>query len=409
MYALTAENRELLKSAVAETFESGAEVVSYVKFYETHTSLLNGLNITSSEQLNAALRYYLRYLVFESSYFSPENTSKSIEDEVAGAYQDGEVVLSLDELARRLPYLEEAQIQNRCAHSDLFISADKGEYALYKRINIASQDVRETIEYFDAEINERGFSKVTKAIVEASVELNMDVPIKALQEALFKRYLAGRYNRKRDFITEFGYEINLNEAYRDFCDANELLTLDELENYEMELTEGARATTILSIAWERMARIDQERFLNLERFELDEDVVDAVDDALALFVQNRVAPFSSITSFSSFPHVEFEGAELGLDNLFLLESFCRFLSKRFRSLGRFAKKGRPVGAIYDAELKFDDYDELLTYVVANNAELPLVEKSVAEWLGAQGYIARKTPLDELINTARRMREQKESE
>ena len=149
----------------------------------------------------------------------------------------------------------------------------------------------------------------------------------------------------------------------------------------------------LSAADDTMIRVDKERFVSFDAIEFD---VHAVDEALSLFVQGKIVPLGSVRSFTSFPEVD------GYTwNLFLLDSFCKHKSLRFRTMGGPAKS-RPVGAIFPIQMQFDSYDALLAEVAATSG-LDLYTDDVGGFFTKNAYTLRRIETSGIVSRAQEIR------
>ena len=133
--------------------------------------------------------------------------------------------------------------------------------------------------------------------------------------------------------------------------------------------------TVLSGALKIMVRVSEKIFVKASRIKFDTDEIDA---ALTSFVQEKIIPLRAVTSFSGFPPVE------GYSwNLFMLESFLRRYSRRYRFMTKCVGNTN-IGAIYPRSMKFKDYFDVQLAAIVK-ANIPLEKIAVKNFLSEQGY------------------------
>lgn len=131
--------------------------------------------------------------------------------------------------------------------------------------------------------------------------------------------------------------------------------------------------------------------------------MDAIDNAIALFVQNRMISIKSISSFTSFPWVE------GYSwNLYLVESFVRRFSKRFRIDGWPAATSY-VGCISPKQAEYPSYEDRLAAIVFQD-RVVLDEKSIGDYLTSNKFILRRTSVVKtILGKALKLQEQRSAD
>ena len=173
-------------------------------------------------------------------------------------------------------------------------------------------------------------------------------------------------------------------------------TLKELIQYEQDLTGDEYPWVALEAGYTIMVRTSEDTFVSEKYVHFDEE---EIDTALDLFVTGQYLPLKSVTTFATFPHC---GQSW---NLFLLESYCRRFSRRYR-FESLSMNSRNVGTIVRKNCDLS-YSEILTdAVAASNVELK--KTTVIEFLYTHGYIGRRHygKTDELVKQAKILRERR---
>ena len=258
--------------------------------------------------------------------------------------------------------------------------ARAGEYARVDGIEINSCDISDARTFVKEEIIKRGFVSLGNLDFSHTLGDNPTLSEAAVRDAFFIKILEHDYSKKGQIITRIGEAISANDVMRESCRNLNRATLNELDVLEKSITGQAR-NTILPIAFETMVRINQDSFVSDTFVDFD---VDAVDEALGLFINDSIVPIKAISSFNSFPYVGQPWT------LYLLESYVARYSKRYRINGGPARTGA-VGAIYPKNQNYPSYGELLAHVLAKSS-LDLSEEEAANYLIKAGFVLRKTAL-----------------
>ncbi len=393
IYVLSEYNKAEIKALVQKAFESGCRVIFYEELYRRHMDFMTQAGIFTAELLKNILKRISPELVYRRSFFAV-TSGDNLEDAIA-ACLEGKITRTYNEIKARLPYVDMSSIRFTCSQDSRFVWVCEGTYAFVQSLHLAESDVRTAEKVMEQDIENRGFSVIYRVCVDESKDLNPNISETALRDAIFLRYLSQKYERKRSMIVKPGASFCAPDIMNAYCQDLRKVTLGELLEYEKDMTE--KATYSLAAAYENMLRIDKEHFVALDEIQFD---IQAIDNALALYVNNSIIPLKSVKSFLAFPEIP----EVPW-NFFLLDSYCKHKSIRFRSMGGPAK-GRPVGAIFPSAMKFDSYDELLAHVIAKS-NLELREDDVCTFLSEHAYTLRRINPGGIIIKAQEIRNQKE--
>ena len=388
-YAVSEADRQEIQKRITAAVEAGNRVMFYEEVYQHDLDFMTRAGIFSPDLLKAVLKQILPDMQYMRASFSPGDHN-SLEQDVINCYGE-ELMRTYSEIKARLPYTDLYQIRLLCSRSSKFVWAREETYALTDRIQLSSADIRSSLDVVSQDIATQGFSMFQRITVSESAELNPYVTEAAVREALYIKHLAPLYERKRSIITLPGASFHAPAIMEDYCRSLREATLSELQAYEEQVTD--RSLYGLSAADDTMIRVDKERFVSFDAIEFD---VHAVDEALSLFVQGKIVPLGSVRSFTSFPEVD------GYTwNLFLLDSFCKHKSLRFRTMGGPAKS-RPVGAIFPIQMQFDSYDALLAEVAAKSG-LDLYTDDVGGFFTKNAYTLRRIETSGIVSRAQEIR------
>lgn len=388
-YVISEANKQKLQKLVLAVVSDGNRVIFYEELYQRHLDLMTQTGIFSSEMLSAVLRQILPDMRYSRIFFTPTDDD-TLEQDIIHCFGDASM-RTYDEIKECLLYADITQIRQVCSYSSQLVWADDETYALTDRIRFSKSDIDRALDTISQDIERQGFSVFQRIDVSESMEWNTDVPEAAVREALYVKHLSSLYTKNRSIITLPGVPLTAPMIMMEHCKSLRETTLSDLQAYEEELTD--RTTYSLYAAYETMIRVDRDRFVNPDTIDFN---IHAIDAALSLFVQDKIIPLVSVKSFTSFPEVD------GYPwNLFLLDSFCRYKSLQFRTMGGPAKS-RPVGAIFPVRMGFERYDDLLAQVAAESG-LALYADVVAEFFTKNAYTLRRIETGEIISKAQEIR------
>ncbi|HBN95924.1 MAG TPA: hypothetical protein DDZ66_06470 [Firmicutes bacterium] len=183
---------------------------------------------------------------------------------------------------------------------------------------------------------------------------------------------------------------------KEYCRTVDKCSLDDLLNYEKELTGEVYRVIPMEAGNAVLVRVDKDTYVADRYVNFD---VDLIDEAIELVVKGDYLPLKAFTTFGAFP-------DCGQTwNLFLLESYCRRFSRRFR-FDTPSVNSRNAGAVIRKSCNMD-FTEIMTDAVAN-ADVPLKETAVGRFLFDNGYMGRSTTakVSEIIKKAKAIRERR---
>jgi len=392
IFIVTSSGKKSLVELLNRLIVEGDRLFYYDEFYDTHADFLGEIHIFSAELLKTVLTSILPSMCYSVLYFSV-SINESAETEVLRCF-NSKITLSYGQLKAILRYIPLDRIKQVLAQNGDFVLVNRGVYTHTCKIEIERFDLQTVEQRIKAKTAERGYISLAALDVSEIVELNPELSESAVKKGLFQKYLASRYENRGNIIVPKGAVLNSVAVFKNYCQAHDRLTLDELFEFEKKVNGSARSQSLL-VAYDIMVRIDKNIFIRDGEIDFD---VNLTDNALARFVNTNVIPLRSVTSFTLFPYVN------GYPwNLFLLESYCR----RFSNLFKFkclSVNSMNVGAIFRKSAGFTDYIAVLVHAVANS-DVRLLEKDVGDFLFDSGYVARRRGvISNVVTQARILRE-----
>ena len=228
------------------------------------------------------------------------------------------------------------------------------------------------------ECDARGYASIARLPFGEIKERNYDLSVIAVHNAVFRICLSDKFDKSGKIITRKGDTLDALTIMKDYCRNIEKCSLDDLLNYVKELTGEVHHWISMEAGYAVLVRIDKDTYVADKFVQFD---AKAVDSAIELFIEGDYLPLKSFTTFGSFPDCGHTW------NLFLLESYCRRFSRKFR-FDTVWVNSRNAGAVIRKSCRLD-YTEIMTDAVAK-AGITLKNSVVGQFLYENGYTGRST-------------------
>lgn len=389
-----------IKKEIQLNIESGAEIFFYMSFYERNEEWLLDAHVISEEMLRQIIFESFPCFVHRKNYFTPIDRNGSellkIGREILRVWGE-DIVLSYEQLIFRLPYIPEAKIKQALAQNREFIWNSEGVYTQAEKLDIEPGEQAAIEEYVSSVCSRNGYVSISEIPFGELAEKNYEFSQTAIQNAVFARVLHPRFEKKGKIVTKQGSILDEASILKDHYKSLEKCSLADLTALQLELIGESRGTTSLEAALSVMIRADENLFI-ADRFVRFNTL--HIDEVLERIINSEHLPLKSITAFAIFPNC-------GLPwNSFLLESYCRRFSRRFR-FDSLSVNSKNAGAVIDKMCKLS-YHEIMANVVARSS-ISLKTNDVLIFLFEDGYIGRRSysKIKELVELAENMREDNE--
>jgi hypothetical protein len=377
IYVIPKGTRTELINLIMQIISEGNRLFYYDKFYNVHATYLQDLKIFSAELLHSFLCELLPSLYYFKYYFTITN-NVTIESELLHCFNDT-ICLSYEELNDKMPYIPLDKIKQTLALNSSFIWVKKGVYTHTSKFQIDYNELSAIKAKIKNELSIHNYFPLISLDLAHNLELNPELSETAVRNGLFQIGLSGDYEKRGNVITKKGNILTSSAVIEDYCLSHDRLTIDHLIDFEREIN-GRICCQSLFIAYDTMIRVDKNTFVSDNTLCFD---IKKTDKALSMFVNADVIPLQTVTSFTTFPHIDTYKW-----NLFLLESYCKRFSKIY-NFSCLSVNKKNVGAIFLRSKGFSDYIEVLATAVVN-ADIRLTEKIVGDFLFEHRYIAQRT-------------------
>jgi hypothetical protein len=399
VYIVSNETKCRLKEEINTQVDSGLEILYYSKFFDQHESWLFAGKIISEAMLKQILKTLFPEFTYKAGYFSTNKDNgtelSTIEKEILRVW-NGDVLLNYEQIASRLPYIPLDKIKYVLTINSIFIWNSTEVYTHIGMVDISDEERANIQDYVDSACRTTGYASMSDIPLSAIEDHNNELSLTAIQNAVFTIVLSGNYEKHGKIVTRKGDTLDALYLMKEWCYSLDKCTLNELIQYEQDLTGDEYPWVALEAGYTIMVRTSEDTFVAEKYVHFDEE---KIDTALDLFMTGQYLPLKSVTTFATFPHC---GQSW---NLFLLESYCRRFSRRYR-FESLSMNSRNVGTIVRKNCDLS-YSEILTdAVAASNVELK--KTTVIEFLYTHGYIGRRHygKTDELVEQAKILRERR---
>jgi hypothetical protein len=379
VYAVSDETKERIKELAEDYFAGGAQAIFFAEFYAKNENWLFGASVVSKEMLIGILCKLFPKLSFTQTYFGYTNASVlfALESEILRVW-DGDVLLTYDQLAERLSYIPLERIKYALCQNGDFIWNGVETFSHISRIEITDEE-REAIRAVAVqECNARGYVSIMDLPFADIEGRNHELSITAIHNAAYRICLSDKFDKKGKIVTRKGDVFDALTIMKEYCRTIDRCSLDDLLNFEKELTGEVHRWIPMEAGNTVLVRIDKENYVVDKYVQFNADLIDEV---MELVVKGDYLPLKAFTTFAAFP-------DCGQTwNLFLLESYCRRFSRKFR-FDTPSVNSRNAGAVIRKSCGMN-YIEIMTDAVAH-ADVPIEDAEVSKFLFDNGYIGRRT-------------------
>lgn len=398
IYAVSAETKERIKELVNGYFAEGAQAIFFAEFYAKNETWLFEASVASEDMLIDILRRLFPRLSFTQTYFGYTEASvfAALEGEILRVWGN-DVLLTYGQLAERLRYIPLQRIKSALSQNGDFIWNSVETFSHVSRIEVTDMEGQTIREAAVRECNARGYVSIPDLPMGEIEERNYELSITAVHNAIFRIFLSEQFDKKGKIVAPKGKVFDALTIMKKYCRTVDKCSLDDLLTYEKKLTGEVHRWVPMEAGNTVLVRIDKSTYVADRYVHFNADII---DEAIGLFVKGDYLPLKSFTTFGVFP-------DCGQTwNLFLLESYCRRFSRKFR-FDTPSVNSRNAGAVIRKSCGMD-YTEIMTDAVANSG-VPLKDTIVGKFLYESGYTGRSTTakVNEIIDKVKAIRERRD--
>lgn len=397
IYIVSEATKERIKGLAEDYFAGGAKVIFFAAFFERNESWLFEANVVTQDMLAGIFRGLFGRLSFTRTYFGYTDAPipAVLESEILRVWGSG-VLQTCSQLAQRLPYIPLERIRSALGQNGDFIRSGAGTFAHISRIVIMDQERQSVREAAAQGCSAHGYISMAGLPLDEIAGRNDQLSAVAIRSAVYRLCLSDEFDKKGEIVTRKGDILDARTILEDYCRTIDACSLKDLLRVEQELTGDVHRAAALEAANAVLVRIDMDTYVADKYVHFDTDLI---DKAIELVVKGAYLPLKSFTAFGIFP-------DCGQAwNPFLLESYCRRFSRKFR-FDSLSGNSRGAGTVVRKNCAMD-YTEILADAVAR-ADIPLNRADVGRFLLENGYVGRctKTKSAEIVSRAKALRERR---
>ena len=387
-----------LKSIVEGIFDEGAQVIYFESFMEQQSNWLEKHIITSEE----LLKEYLQQNILGCSYskkfmnYGSRRSEKDIVTEEIKRVWGSKQTESVSSLHDKLPYIPLGNISRIISGNNLFVLTAEGEYLYTAKFHITDDEAENILDYVENACEESGFASLADVPLGGIEEENYELSSLAIQNAIYKIVLSGKYHLNGKILTKDNPELDAVTLLKQFIKGRNECTFDEVADKVVELTGSTNRNYAFQALYDDMVRVDVNHFVADQYISFD---IEEIDNILSTFIADHFIALRDVTTFALFPVC---GQAW---NHYLLESYLYKFSKKYtlhvihfndKNAGIIAEKG------YNK-----NYKEMLAIALARTL-IPLNKESCGRYLCDTGYLAKSkyAMLPDIVEKAAKLREER---
>lgn len=374
-----------------------SEVIFYEAFFARNQEKLTKAHIFNEQILQAVLEEIFPRFHYGKVYFG--KAQGAVPDVVRHEILDiwGEKTLwTYEQLEERL-YIPLDAIKQVLGQQREFLWVAEGTYTHISRVNI-DNEVKEKLRQEAQKLSQgKDFWSIKELPVDDVLAANYELETttnSAIYDAVYAICLEADFDRKGDTLTrkqqeddhvqgKMAQKMSAIDRMREYCRSRDVCTLSEMRELANQFTKNG--VTHLRAGVEVMIRLDEENFVSDSHVHFD---IVRTDEVISEIVTGDYLVLRDFVTFVHFPDCGVEW------NLFLLESYCRRFSRKFRFEAP-QYNNNNVGIVIRRESSFRNYNDLLADAVAH-ANVDLKRQSVGQFLYDSGYIG-KMPIDRQLD------------
>jgi hypothetical protein len=310
--------------------------------------------------------------------------------------------VTYDEIQSVLWYLPLDKIKHALVTTPSLVNVEQETYFYAPNLPINANELQTLICVMDEEISTEGFlvGKDLKGLIDkycpsAAIDL-VDMKDWAIRNCL-SYILRDNFEFTGALISQKGHAISTGEAYRDFCQQHEKLTLNQLKEFSVEINLPIYWDEVLSV----MVRTSATEMRRADGIHFDIDETDAVLDTLCA---GDYIPIREIRLYLQFPSIEVPW------NGFVLESYLKSYSKRFQLFQVSVLDSEYYGVVVRRASALQNYEQVVIDLLARSTEWKNQSEAL-ELLVDRGLQARRrySNFTAVVKKALLLREEIENE
>ena len=398
IYLIADDSMKIIVDQINDYKNQGINIVYYESLYDLKSYEYFDAKIVSADMLKSVVKYLMPQFRYKSNYFALSSEHQTelelVRNDIIRVW-GGNILQTFDELSLKLPLIPMDKIKFTLAQQTAFVWNSTETYMQAKWFEADEEEIVRLVDYIDKQCEENGGVSLDEIPFDRLIETNPEISETALYTC-FCKLVENRFERNARMLTRKGASKDTYTAVIEFCRKQDKCTYDRLEYIAKHVAGTIKRPDIIEAANAVMVRVDKNDFIADRFIRFD---TDCIDTALDYIVTNDFIGMREITTFSMFPFCGYGW------NLYLLESYCRRFSKKYKYETRRANSSNSGAIVIKSCLL--NYHDIMTQAVARSGR-ELQQNEVFDFLTEAGYMERKkySDIDSLISEAAQLRERR---
>ena len=372
-----------------------SKAIFYDAFFNRYQRRLDKAHIFDERILEAVIRELFPKLYYGKAFFGKVQGAVPdiVSQEIRGIWGE-ETLWTYERLGDRL-YIPLDKIKQSLGQNREFLWVAEETYTHVSRVHIDDEMKAQLQQEAERLSQQKSFFSIKDLPIGDVLAENDALETQTnsvLYDAVYAICLEGEFDRKGDTLTKRGAEhaqgnmakkMSAMDRMREFCRSRDVCTLSEMQAFAKGFTQNIKQL-VLRAAAKSMIRIEADRYV-ADRY-VDFDVA-GTDSAIDEMMVGEYLPLKNFVTFARFPPCRQPW------NVFLLESYCRRFSSKFRFDVPYPNM-QCAGTVIRKSCDMN-YDELQADAVLR-ANIELERKAVGQFLYDAGYIG-KIPIDRQLD------------
>lgn len=398
---LSSERKNYLLAYIFQCFSEGKQLVYYNALFEKFSTELQSERINNASMLKTYLTYINEgnYYVGRNYLAVDNNVVVDPIDEIRDSMISHGTVIATNYLCEVLSHIPNNKISFILSSNKEFVRNAKGEYFHAEVFDITDEELSDIVDLIQKGIDDKYFIAGNELIEGIRtrhpqvLERQPQYSDIGIRDAIGYK-LKSVFSFNGNIISEIGKSLSMYDVYADYCKKRNSITITELNN----LKDALNTVIYFEAVYENTLRISQDKFVSKDQALFK---VEKTDEAIERFCTDKYISIADISHFGSFPYAGFAW------NSYLLEHYVANYSSNFKLLHTNFNANSCVGAIVKRNSGIDDFNDLITDVLANS-NVTLSRDDALQYLCNKGFIARRryTGIEQLLIKAAAIRTQK---
>ena len=371
-----------IQEEIAKVFIKGISCVYLSELYAEYQERLSSeLQIFSADVLKEQL-LLTAYGAYRSSkhYFYLVDRKPNASGDVEKLMKRSNVPLSYGDIYEKLRFIPLDTIKHSLVMTEKMVNVASETYFYAPNLPINAEELNQVASLIHRQLQQKSFitdSELRELISQEcpSVAINTENFLTwGLRNALAV-LLGNQFSFNGAIISERGETLNMSQAFLEFCQVRDNMTMDELKQFAKEMN------TIIywDSVYAEMIRVSKNEFVSKKQVEFD---VNAIDGVLNELISGEYQSLQSFTLFLHFPVMNVRW------NTFVLESYTAGYSKDFTLMHSSYTATECCGAVVRRDSKINSFKELITDVLMKSDNWHSKDDALA-LLVRKGYLQRK--------------------